>query len=91
MAGEQDKLRETLDELRAQLDDIRQRDPALAAQLDATVARVNSVLTARTVDANEQRSIVKRLSDAVQKYEASHPTLAASLGSIIDALAQMGI
>jgi hypothetical protein len=31
------------------------------------------------------------LSDAVQHLEASHPDLAANLGSIIDALAQIGI
>ena len=36
-------------------------------------------------------SIVDRLRNEVLQYEASHPSLAAGLGRIIDALAGMGI
>ncbi|HVC94661.1 MAG TPA: DUF4404 family protein [Pirellulales bacterium] len=36
-------------------------------------------------------SIVKRLGDAAQQFEDSHPTLFGSVGSVVDALSRMGI
>jgi chorismate mutase len=91
MAGEHDKLRESLDQLQAQLDAMRQRDPAMGAQLDSLIGQAKTALGGPPLQPAEHRSIVKRLSDAVEKYEASHPSLAGNLGSIIDALSQMGI
>lgn len=91
MAGEHDKMRETLDQLQAQLDELRQRDPAVAAHLDATIAQAKAALGGQSIQPAEHRSLVKRLSDAVLKYEASHPSLAGNLGSIIDALSGIGI
>jgi len=36
-------------------------------------------------------SIVKRLGEAAQHFEDSHPTLFGSVGSVVDALSRMGI
>ncbi len=36
-------------------------------------------------------SIVKRLGEAAQQFEDSHPTLFGSVGSVVDALSRMGI
>ena len=91
MASEHDKLRETLSQLQAQLEEVRKLDPAMGAQLDSTIAQARAVLQGQTAEPAVHRSIVKRLSDAVLKYEASHPSLAGNLGSIIDALGRMGI
>ena len=90
MASDHDKLRETLARLQAQIDEIRQADPAVAAHLDKTLSEAQAVLVAgKTAPADS--SIVHRLSDVVLRYEASHPSLAGNLGSIIDALGRMGI
>ena len=91
MADHHDKLRETLDQLSAQLDEMRKLDPKVAAHLDATIGEAKAALTGQPTPAAEQGSLVRRLSEAVLEYEASHPSLAGNLGSIIDALGQMGI
>src|SRR5262245_37530992 len=46
---------------------------------------------AAAAPARDQESIVARLSTAEQQFEATHPTLAGIVGSIIDALGRMGI
>jgi len=91
MANEHDKLRETLRQLQAQLDEVRQADPEVGAHLDSTIAEAQAVLQGQAAEPDEHRSIIERLSDAVLTYEASHPSLAGNLGSIIDALGRMGI
>jgi hypothetical protein len=91
MAGEHDRLQKVLDQLQTQLNEVRQLDPAVAAHLESTIAEAQAALAGRPTPPAAQRSIVERLSDAVLKYEASHPALAGNLGSIIDALGRMGI
>lgn len=91
MDDERDKLKDTISQLQAQLDDIRQTNPALAAHLESTVAEAQRLLAAQQPEPAQHRSVTERLSNAVLQYEASHPGLAGNLGSIIDALAQMGI
>lgn len=93
--ADHEKLRETLDQLRSQLDELRRRDPAVAEQLAATIDEAQAVLTGKSPGEHEtpapQGSIVDRLKDAVLEYEASHPSLAGNLGGIINALGRMGI
>jgi uncharacterized protein DUF4404 len=91
MAGEHDKLRETLNRLQAQVDELRKRDPAVAEHLQATLAEAKAVLGGEPTQPAQHRSLIERLSDAVLTYEASHPALAGNLGRIIDALSQIGI
>ncbi|MBI3836455.1 MAG: DUF4404 family protein [Planctomycetia bacterium] len=91
MAGEHDKLRETINRLQAQVDELRQRDPAVAEHLLSTLAEVKAVLGGEPTQPAQHRSLMERLSNAVLKYETSHPVLAGGLGKIIDALGQMGI
>jgi hypothetical protein len=90
MTGEHDQLRQILDQLQAQLNEVRRLDPAVATHLESTIAEAKAALAGRPTPA-AHRSIVERLSDAMLKYEASHPALAGNLGSIIDALGRMGI
>ncbi len=85
------KLRETLNRLQTQVDALRQRDPAVAEHLLAALAEAKAVLGGEPTQPEKHRSLVERLSNAVLKYEASHPALAGNLGSIVDALSQLGI
>jgi hypothetical protein len=91
MGGQHDKLRSALDQLQGQLDEMRAVDPGVAAHLDSTIDQAKAVLAGRPTEEDEHRSLTSQLKGAVLKYEASHPTLAGSLGSVIDALGQMGI
>jgi len=91
MAIEHEKLRATLEQLQAQLEEVRKLDPTIAAHLDATIAEARAALAGKPTPPAAQGSIVDRLSDSVLKLEVSHPSVAASLGNLIDALAQLGI
>ena len=91
MAGEHDKLRETLNRLQSQIDDLHRRDPAVAEHLQATLAEAKAVLGGEPTQPQGQRSLTERLSDAVLKYEGSHPAIALNLERIIDALSEIGI
>jgi chorismate mutase len=91
MADEHEKLRHTLDQLQSQLEEMRKLNPAVAESLQATIVEAREVLHGQPTVPVRHRSIIERLRQEVQKYEASHPSLAANLGSVIDALGQMGI
>jgi hypothetical protein len=90
MSGEHDKLRQALEELQAHLAELRQIDASAAANLDATIADAQNVLGAKAAG-QERHTVAEQFSEALQHYEASHPTLAGNLRSVIDALAQIGI
>lgn len=91
MADERGKLREALDRLQSQIDEVRQRDPSLAANLEATIVEAKTALDLPPLRSEEHGSLIKRLGETVQSYEKSHPKLAAAVGGIVDALAEIGI
>ncbi len=91
MSDQGDKLRDTLEELRSQLGELRQRDAQVAENLEATIAEAEAALGGQTKQPDEHESMMTQLSDAVREYEATHPSLAGNLGAIIDALGRMGI
>ena len=90
MNGEHDKLRQTLGDLKNHLAELREVDPSVAAHLDATIAEAERALATEGRSA-EHHTAAEQLKDAMQHYEASHPTLAGNLRSVVDALAQIGI
>ncbi len=90
MSGEHDKLRQALNDLQDHLAELREVDPNVAAQLDSTIAEANSVLGSEA-NAGEHHTVAEQFNEALLHYEASHPTLAGNLRSVIDALGQIGI
>jgi hypothetical protein len=90
MSVEHEKLQATLNQLREQLQQARELDPAIAEHLKAVIGEANDALAGRPAHPDHS-PLNERLSDAVLKVEASHPDLAMNLGSIIDALGRMGI
>ena len=101
MAPENESLVETLNQLRQQLSAARQLDPEVAARLRQTMADIQEALaqpdtntfeTGATEDADEDEpAITDRLHEAALHFEESHPTIALTLGRLIDGLGQMGI
>ena len=101
MAENQPPLQSTLADLQRQLTETRELTPELRASLAALVVDIQRTLSASAaggaatsalpVKAGQHDSLVARLSEAAREFEDTHPTLSGTIGSIIDALAGMGI
>jgi signal transduction histidine kinase len=95
MTASADKLRATLADLHAQLDDVEQLDPEVRDLLRDALAEIHETLEHRAsgeeTGAAEQESLAQGLRELVDRFESSHPTLAGAVGSVIDALGRMGI
>lgn len=95
MTASAEKLRATLADLRAQLDEVDALDPEARSLLNSTLEEIHAVLERRASGESstndEQESLAQGLREAVDRFEGSHPTLAGAVGSVIDALGRMGI
>ena len=97
------RLEQLLGELRAQLAASSTVDAPLRRRLEQTLSEVQQALSApgglppaATANASPAvghsgEPLGKRLSEAAIDFEVSHPALAGTLGSLIDALGRMGI
>lgn len=91
MADDRDKLRDALDRLQKELEELRKLNPGVGAHLDETIGEARATLEGKSPDHKRHSTLIERLSNAMLEYEASHPSLAGNLGGLIDALANMGI
>lgn len=92
MPARTEKLRETLRELHAELETQGSLDPELRALLESTVGDIQNALDGEGArESGDSPSVGDRLAETARHFEASHPTLAAALGRVIDALAALGI
>jgi hypothetical protein len=90
MADDRSQLQATLDDLRVQLHSSGITRDA-AERLQKLIKEAEQVLAGSHAAAGSSASLRERLANAALDFEASHPVLAGTLGSVIDALAQMGI
>jgi hypothetical protein len=100
MADQSDNLRDTLARLHEQLRAAPNISPETRAALQGAVTDIHALLGEGTAPLTpaasgtaraRQESIVARLGSAEREFEATHPTLAGIVGSIIDAVGRMGI
>ena len=91
MTSDREQLQLALKQLRAQLQEVQSLDPEVAERLRSTVDQIDAALAGKPRPSAEESSLADRLSDAALDFEASHPTLSGTLGSVIDALSRMGI
>ncbi len=91
MTDDQEKLRASLLQLKAQLAATTSLDPEHADQLSRAVSDVEAVLDGKAKPSAIQEPVTERLADAAREFEVEHPTLAGTVFSMIEALAQMGI
>ncbi|HET6882993.1 MAG TPA: DUF4404 family protein [Pirellulales bacterium] len=97
MPDDLQNLRATLAELHRQLEASESVDPDSAAMMRQVMADIEQVLA--KADRGEpletatptHKSVVRRLTDAARGFESTHPMLSGAIGSVIDALAGMGI
>jgi hypothetical protein len=94
MADDREKLLQSLRELRSQLEQTELPDPAVRSRLEQTIAEIEGAVAPNYPVVAVRRanpSLAQRLSEATLEFEASHPTLSGTVGSVIDALSRMGI
>ncbi len=99
MAEIHDRLHADLAELQRQLEAASSIDPTSRALIERVIADVAPILASENASTSivaraapsRRGSLAARLSQAAKQFEVTHPTLAGTLGSVIDALAQMGI
>lgn len=90
------KLRETLATLNAELDTVESGDPEVRAMLVSALQDIAAKLDARTaatpdVAVPAEPFATESLQEVARVFEVEHPTLAATVRSIVDSLARAGI
>jgi hypothetical protein len=92
-SNDTNRLRQCVEALRTQLDEIPSPDPAAVARLRATLADIEAAIASQGASSAKGAgaSIAHRLTAAAREFEDSHPALTGALGSVIDALGRMGI
>jgi hypothetical protein len=83
-------LRRRLAELHAELERTDALDAESRAALEEVLGDIQELL-ARSGGQREPAPLADRLRDAGRHFEQSHPTLTATLGRVVDALAALGI
>lgn len=88
-----EKLRATLARLQADVDSVETRDPEVRVMLSAALRRISDKLQGHPPEA-EPATAPPDTSDltlAAQKFEAEHPTLAATVRGVVDSLTTFGL
>jgi hypothetical protein len=100
MAGEVNDLERRVEELHRALASAERVDPATLEALDVLLADIDRLRANKPAGAGSNAVVpstpaadahVDRLTDAAQRFQATHPTLAGTLEGLADALSRMGI
>lgn len=83
-------LHKTLLRLRAELAELRPRDPELGAEVDHLIAGVEKQLR-EPGDAAHKENLLEDFPGAIVKLELDHPKLGAVLRQMVTALSSSGI
>ena len=84
-------LRRRLAELHAELERTDALDGESRAALEEVLGEIQELLARSEPARSEPVSLADRLREAGRHFEESHPTLTATLGRVVDALAALGI
>ena len=85
------KLQATIEELQAELASLETVDDETRVVLEDAVSEIRAALRKEEHAELGESSLVTRLRDSAEQFEASHPTLFGIVSRIIDGLGQMGI
>ena len=87
---DQDKLRQQLKQLHAELDQARQNNPQAGEHLSEILPHIKRMAD-QPQSAAADASLSERLEIAAVQFEVAHPTLAASARRLIELLNEAGI
>ncbi|MDH3520479.1 MAG: DUF4404 family protein [Myxococcales bacterium] len=86
------QLRETLQDLEQTLERQGSVDPAARERLGELVQEIRELLAREPGEREEtEPSLVDRLSEAMEQFEESHPSLTEAVGRLAAALSNLGI
>ena len=85
-----DRLRQSLSELRSELERLEAEEAQVRERLDALIAGVEMHL-AQPADSAQQQSLVEDVRQSISQLEVSHPRTTAILNEIMVTLGNMGI
>lgn len=85
------KLQATIEELQAELASLETVDDQTRAALEEAVGEIQAALHKEEHGELGESSLITKLRDSAEQFEASHPTLFGIVSRTIDALGQMGI
>ena len=86
------QLREHLEELHSQLASTEAVDDRSRELLGEILGEIQTLLDRAGEGPNDEpEGLVDRLREATRNFEESHPTLAAAVGRVVDALSNLGI
>ena len=91
MSKQLEHLRAAVDRLELELAKVEQLDSETRAMLEAARTDIQSTLAKAAPEAGAHDTVLARLNESVEEFEASHPRLAAVVRQIIDGLSQLGI
>ena len=90
MSQAADKLQTALQDLQAALESHSNVEPAVRERLENALNEIRAAID-NLPAADQHESLTGQLASVAQDFEVSHPTLSGMVGSVIDALARMGI
>ena len=86
------QLRERIQELLGELDQVEAADPDARDRLAAVVEEIRSAVENSDEDGSKaDDSLLERLNEATRHFEESHPTLTAMVGRVAESLSNLGI
>jgi hypothetical protein len=85
------RLRQLIEELRSQLAGNEAVSPALQARLESALAEAEAGLAGESAGPIATGPTGRRLNELAIDFEVSHPTIAGTVSSLIDAIGRMGI
>jgi len=88
--SEQQRLRQMLEQLHAELQRSHGLDDRSRERLDSALSDIEDLLS-RAEAGKPPESIMERLREAIGVFEQTHPTLTAAIGRLADTLANIGI
>ncbi|MDX2276740.1 MAG: DUF4404 family protein [Hyphomonadaceae bacterium] len=80
------QLRETLQRLRAEIEQLGPEDAAVQARLNLLVADVE-----RRLEGADDDGLIDNIKESVEQFEVKHPRATAILNDVMLALSNMGI
>jgi hypothetical protein len=86
------RLRETIEELRAELGEARPVDAGVTERIEGMLDEIESLLDGGgEIPAHRHQQFLEKLTESARHFEESHLSLTLAVGRVIDALSNIGI
>ena len=86
------QLRERIQELLGELDQVEIDDSEARARLESVLADIRSAVDDSAAEERDgDESLLERFNEAARHFEESHPTLTSLVGRVAESLSNLGI